>query len=202
MVVLDRWHTHGLPYSCCPVFHFMTANGTDSSILRVALNSFGWGVKYKCFLCLRSADLRERTAQSEAVVVMHILWFQLHIVYVRHIQLTDMRARQVGIILSIQLISFLSLAPSLSLTSWALASCALMVEVTMATQWSCGPGCKHTLSSISPCVHTYSQLQVPPKSIILPDFDWHTQGGGRSQLVMQLISHNALQPLGTHCARS
>lgn len=52
-----------------------------------------------------------------------------------------------------------------------------------------------------PFMHTYLELQVPPK--YHPSWFWLTRSrGGGSQLVMRLISHNALQPLGTHCARS
>lgn len=91
----------------------------------------------------------------------------------------------------------------------ALASCALMVEVTMATEWSCGPGCTHTRIhssslpqslSVSSCIHIRS-YRCPQKYNSSWFWLTHSRGGG-SQLVMVLISHNALQPLGTHCARS
>lgn len=54
--------------------------------------------------------------------------------------------------------------------------------------------------SISSCIHIRS-YRCPQK--YHPSWFWltHSRGGG-SQLVMVLISHNALQPLGTHCARS
>lgn len=70
----------------------------------------------------------------------------------------------------------------------ALASCALVVEVTIATQWSRGPGCAYTraqkhahtyihIHSSSPSHHAYVlRATGAPISIILPDFDWHTRG--------------------------
>lgn len=82
-----------------------------------------------------------------------------------------------------------------------------MVGVTMATERSCGPGCTriHIYSlprshSISSCIHIQS-YRCPQK--YHSSWFWLTRSrGGRSQLVMRLISHNALQPLGTHCACS
>lgn len=89
----------------------------------------------------------------------------------------------------------------------ALASCALVVEVTIATQWSHGPGCAYTHAqktcsyihthslflSVSSCIRPQS-YRCPHK--YYPSWFWlaHSRGGG-SQLVMVLISHNALQPL-------
>lgn len=83
-----------------------------------------------------------------------------------------------------------------------------MVEVTMATEWSCGPGCAHTQGHtyidvhssplprsrhVSSCIPIWS-YRCPHK--YHPSWFWlaHSRGG-RSQLVMVLISHNALQPL-------
>lgn len=52
--------------------------------------------------------------------------------------------------------------------------------------------------SISSCIHIWS-YRCPQK--YHPSWFWLTRSrGGGSQLVMVLISHNALQPLGTHCA--
>lgn len=109
---------------------------------------------------------------------------------------------------------FLSLSHSIAL--WdpeALASCALMVEVTMATRCSCGPRCRHThkhahplfmLSlGLPPSLHAYIFGATGAPKVYHPSWFWLTDSrGSGSQLVMVLISHNALQPLGTHCARS
>lgn len=76
-----------------------------------------------------------------------------------------------------------------------------------AVLWSWLYAHTHTYSSslprslsISSCIHIQS-YRCPQK--YHPSWFWLTRSrGGRSQLVMRLISHNALQPLGTHCACS